>query len=166
MIERFRSLPMARSAVLTGRILADMLRNVFVISLMIGVGFAVGFRLHTNVPDLVAAGVLLLFFGAAMSWLMALIGLAAGNGEGAQAGAFPIMSLLVFPSGAFIPTRSMPGWMQSYADHQPVTVMANAVRALVLGGPVAAKVLTAAAWTVGITVVFAALAIRRYRRAA
>jgi ABC-2 type transport system permease protein/oleandomycin transport system permease protein len=166
MIERFRSLPMARSAVLTGRIAADMTRNVFVVTLMLGVGFAVGFRLHTNVFALLAAAVLLVFFGASISWLMALVGIGAGSAEGAQAAMFPLTALLVFPSGAFVPTATMPGWLQAYADHQPVTVVANAARALLIGGPTTADVVTAVAWTAGLTVVFAVLAVRRYRRVA
>jgi ABC-2 type transport system permease protein/oleandomycin transport system permease protein len=165
MVERFRSLPMARSAVLVGRITADTLRNVFVVALMLGIGFAVGFRLHTNVVALLGAAALLLLFGSAMSWVMALIGLSAGNAEGAQAAAFPITALLVFPSGAFVPTDTMPGWMQAYAEHQPVTAVAEAARALLIGGPTTAKVLAAAAWTAGISLAFAALSVRRYRRA-
>ncbi len=164
MVERFRSLPMARSAVLMGRIAADTLRNVFVVVLMLGVGFAVGFRLHTNVVALLAAALLLVFFGTAISWVMALVGLGAGSAEGAQAAMFPLTALLVFPSGAFVPTHTMPGWLQAYAEHQPVTVVADAARALLIGGPTTDKVLTAVVWTVGLSVVFAVLAVRRYRR--
>jgi ABC-2 type transport system permease protein/oleandomycin transport system permease protein len=165
LIERFRSLPMARSAVLVGRILADMLRNVFVVALMFGVGFAVGFRLHTNLFELLVAAGLLLVFGAALSWVMALIGLSTGSAEGTQAAAFPIMALLVFASGAFVPTRTMPTALRVYAEHQPVTATVEAVRALLIGGPTTDRLLTAVAWIVGITVVFSMLAVRSYRRA-
>jgi ABC-2 type transport system permease protein/oleandomycin transport system permease protein len=166
MVERFRSLPMARSAVLIGRIMADTLRNVFVVTLMLGVGFAVGFRVHTNVLALLAAALLLVLFGSAISWLMALVGLGAGSAEGAQAAMFPMTALLVFPSGAFVPTQTMPGWLQAYAEHQPVTAVADAARALLIGGPTTADVLAAVAWTAGLSVAFAVLAVRRYRRAA
>jgi ABC transporter DrrB family efflux protein len=166
LIERFRSLPMARSAVLAGRTLADAVRNLFVILLMLGVGSLVGFRLHTNVFGLLGAIVLLLLFGFALSWVMALIGLATRDPEAAQAASFPLMALLIFASNSFVSTSTMPGWLQAYADHQPVTATVNAVRALLLGGPTTGKVFSAVAWSVGIVVVFAPLAVRRYRRSA
>jgi ABC transporter DrrB family efflux protein len=165
-IERFRSLPMARSAVLAGRTIADLVRNLFVVALMVGMGFLVGFRVHTGVLPLALAIVLLLLFGLAMSWLMALIGLRTGNAEAAQAAAFPLMAPLVFASSAFVPTRAMPGWLQAYANHQPVTATINAVRALTIGGPTASKVVVALLWIAGITIVFAYLAVNRYRRSA
>jgi len=165
LVERFRSLPMARSAVLAGRTLADAVRNLFVIALMVIVGFAVGFRVHTGVVPFVGAVLLLLLFGLAFSWIMALIGLATGNAEAAQAAAFPLMAIFVFASSAFVSTTTMPGPLRAYANHQPVTATVDAVRALVIGGPTAGKVLVAIAWTAGITIVFAALSVHRYRRA-
>lgn len=164
LIERFRSLPMARSAVLAGRSVADLTRNLFVVVLMVLVGFAVGFRVHTNVFAFLAAMLLLLAFAFAMSWVFALVGLSASNAESAQAASFPVMALLVFASSAFVPVQSMPGWLQAYASHQPVTVTVDAIRALVLGGPTAHKVLISLAWSVGIVAVFAPLAVNRYRR--
>jgi ABC transporter DrrB family efflux protein len=166
LIERFRSLPMARSAVLGGRVLADMVRNVGVIALMVAMGFIVGFRLHTNVLALAGAVVLLLLFGLAMSWVVALIGLRTGNAEAAQAATFPLMAVLVFASSAFVPTKTMPGWLRAYANHQPVSATINAVRALVDGGVTLERVVVALAWIAGITVVFSYLATRRYRRTA
>jgi ABC-2 type transport system permease protein len=166
LIERFRSLAMARSAVLAGRTLADALRNLFVIVLMVVVGFIVGFHVHTNALGLLAAVLLLLLFGFAMSWVMALLGLATKNAEAAQAAAFPLMALLVFASNSFVSTRAMPAALRAYADHQPVTATVNAVRALVLGGPTLSRVLVAVAWSVAIVAVFAPLAVRRYRQAA
>jgi ABC-2 type transport system permease protein/oleandomycin transport system permease protein len=157
---------MARSAVLAGRTLADVVRNFIVIVLMVTVGFLVGFHLYTNVFCLLAGVVLMLFFGFAMSWLMALIGLSTGNAEAAQAAAFPFMALLVFASNAFVPTETMPRFLRAYANHQPVSAMVSAVRALLTGGPTASKVVAALAWTVGVIAVFAPLAVRRYRRAA
>jgi ABC-2 type transport system permease protein/oleandomycin transport system permease protein len=166
LIERFRSLPMARSAVLAGRTLADLVRNLFVVILMVVVGFAVGFRVHTGVVPFLGAMGLILLFGVAMSWVMALVGLGTGNAEAAQAAAFPLMALLVFASSAFAPTRTMPGPLRAYANHQPVTAVVDAVRVLVIGGATTHKVLIALAWTAGISIVFAALAVNRYRQAA
>ena len=166
LIERFRSLPMARSAVLSGRSVADLTRNVFVVILMAIVGFLVGFRIHTNAVAFLAALGLLLIYAFAMSWVFALVGLASPNAEAAQAASFPIMAVLVFASSAFVPTGTMPGWLQAFADHQPVTATVNAMRALCLGGPTADKVIASLAWSLGILLVFAPLAIRRYRRTA
>jgi ABC-2 type transport system permease protein/oleandomycin transport system permease protein len=166
LIERFRSLAMARSAVLAGRTIADAVRNLIVIVLMVTVGFMVGFRVHTNVVALLGAIAVMLLFGFAMSWVMALIGLSAGNAEAAQAASFPIMAVLVFASNAFVQTRTMPGPLRAYAEHQPVTAAVDAVRALLNGGPTAGKVLTSVAWSLGIVAVFAPLAVRRYRRTA
>jgi ABC-2 type transport system permease protein/oleandomycin transport system permease protein len=93
------------------------------------------------------------------------VGLAVGDPETAQAAAFPVMAPLVFASSAFVPVDTMPGWLQVFAEHQPVSVTASAVRALVLGGPTATYVLQSLAWSVGLLAVFAPLAVRRYRRA-
>ena len=166
LIERFRSLAMARSAVLAGRTVADLVRNLIVIVLMVTVGFLVGFRVHRNLLALVAAVGLMLLFGFAMSWVMALIGLSAGNAEATQAAAFPIMAVLVFASNAFVSTRTMPGPLRAYAEHQPITATVNAVRALLNHGAVAEPVLAALAWSAVIVAVFAPLAVRRYRRTA
>ena len=166
LIERFRSLPMARSAVLAGRTAADLVRNVLVVTLMVSVGFIVGFRVHTNAAGLLAAVGLMLLFGFALSWLFALIGLATANPESAQAAAFPLLAPLVFASSAFVPLKSMPGWLQVFAAHQPVTITVDAVRALVLGGPTLRPVVQMLAWAVGLVAVFAPLAVSRYRRAA
>jgi ABC transporter DrrB family efflux protein len=166
LIERFRSLPMARSAVLGGRTLADLSRNLFVIGLMVVVGFMVGFRVETGPVQFVAALGVLLLFAFSLSWVFALVGLRAPSAEAAQAASFPLLAPLVFASSAFVPLRSMPGWLQAFAQRQPVTVTVNAVRALVLGGPTTAPVLKAAAWSMGLLVVFAPLAVGRYRKAA
>jgi ABC transporter DrrB family efflux protein len=165
MLERFRSLPMARSAVLAGRTFADLARNVFVVILMVAVGFVVGFRIHTNALALVAGILLLLFFGYSMSWIFATVGLVLGDPETAQAAAFPVLAPLVFASSVFVPVDQMPGWLQVWANHQPVSVTASAVRALVIGGPTASFVWQSLAWCVAILAVFAPLAVRRYRRA-
>ncbi len=166
LIERFRSLPMARSAVLAGRTVADLVRNVFVVALMLIVGFAVGFRVQTNVFGLIAGIAVLLLFAFSMTWIFAIVGLSAPSPETAQAMSFPILAPLVFASSAFVSTSTMPGWLQVFANHQPVTAAVNATRALMLGGPTATYVWQSLAWSVGIVAVFAPLAIRRYRRVA
>ena len=165
LMERFHALPMARSAVLTGRTMADMTRNAFVVVLMMVVGFLVGWRIHTNVLGLLGGALLVIFFGYSMSWIFATVGLAVGDPEAAQAAAFPVLAPLVFASSAFVPVSSMPGWLQAFAKHQPVSATASAVRALTLGGPTASDVWQAIAWCVGILLVFAPVAVRLYRRA-
>lgn len=164
LVERFRSLPMARSAVLVGRTLADLVRNVVVVSLMATVGFVVGFRVHTNALAFVAALGVLLAFAFAVSWVFATVALTVRSAEAAQSAVFPPMTLLVFTSSAFVPVESMPSWLQGWAEHQPVSAAVDAVRALVLGGPALSPVLQSLAWSAGLLVVFAALATRAYRR--
>ena len=166
LLERFRSLPMARSAVLAGRTMADLTRNVFVVLLMVAVGFAVGFRVHTGFWGLLAGLLLLLFFGYALSWIFATVGLWVGDPETAQAAAFPLIAPLVFASSLFVPVAKMPSWLQPWAEHQPVSVTAQAVRGLMLGLPdTGYHVAQSLAWCIGILLVFAPLAVRRYRRA-
>jgi ABC transporter DrrB family efflux protein len=166
LIERFRSLPMARSAVLAGRTLADLVRNLFVVLLMVVVGFLVGFDIHVGWLPFVASLGLLLLFGFAMSWVFGLIGLFVPNAEATQAASFPLLAILVFASSAFVPVETMPGWLQAYNDVQPVSITVNAVRSLALGGETAVPVLQAIAWSVGIIAVFVPLAVSRYRRTA
>jgi ABC-2 type transport system permease protein/oleandomycin transport system permease protein len=166
LIERFRALPMARSAVLAGRTIADLVRNVFVVLLMCVVGFAVGWRIHTNVFGLIAGVGVLLAFSFSLTWVFAFVGLVTKDPETAQAASFPVLAPLIFASSAFVPLNTMPGWLQAFAEHQPVTATVDAVRALTAGGPTAGKVFASLLWSVGIILVFAPLAIRRYRQAA
>jgi ABC-2 type transport system permease protein/oleandomycin transport system permease protein len=166
MVDRFRSLPMARSAVLAGRTLSDTVRNLFVVSLMLLVGALVGFRFHNGFPAALAAVGLALAFGLAFSWISALIGLSVRDVESAQAAGFVWVFPLVFASSAFVPVASMPGWLQAFVRVNPVTLTVNALRALMLGGPTLRPVLQSLAWIVGILLVFVPLAVNRYRRAA
>ncbi len=165
-IERFRSLPMSRAAVIAGRTIADLTRNLFVIAIMVLVGFAVGFRVQTNALAFAASILVIVMFAFALSWLFVNVGLLVANAETAQAAAFPIIAPLTFASSAFVPVADMPGWLQAFADNQPVTKAVDAVRALCLGGPTAGPVLESLAWSLGIIAVFAPLAVRRYRRLA
>jgi ABC-2 type transport system permease protein/oleandomycin transport system permease protein len=163
-IDRFRSLPMARSAVLAGRTISDTVRNLGVVLLMVTVGTMIGFRIHTGVfPALVALGVAL-GFGFAMSWISATIGLVLRDVETAQSASFVWIFPLVFASSVFVPLRTMPGWLQTFARANPITNVANAIRALTLGGATTRPLLYALAWLTGILVTFAPLATRQYRR--
>ena len=170
-IDRFRSLPMARSAVLAGRTLADAIRNGFVITLMLAVGFVIGFRWQTSLFGMLGAMLVAMMFAYALSWVMASIGLAVKNPEAAQSAVFLPVFPLVFASSVFVPTQTMPDWLRSFADVQPITVTANALRGLILGQDallptqsVSGQVWAAIAWAAGIFVVFAPLAVRQYRR--
>lgn len=164
LLERFRSLPMARSAVLAGRTLADLLRDLLIVTLMAVVGFAVGFRVHTSAAEFVAGMALVLLFAYVLSWVFVTVGLAVGDPESAQAAVFPILAPLVFASSAFVPVSTMPPWLQAFAAHQPVSVTASAVRALMLGGPVASDLIQSLAWCAVILAVCAPLAVWVYRR--
>jgi ABC transporter DrrB family efflux protein len=170
-IDRFRALPMARSAVLAGRTLADLLRNAAVLSLMLVVGFLIGFRYETSFVRFVAAVGLGLLFAYSLSWMMATIGLYVRNPEATQSAVFLPVFPLVFASSVFLPTQTMPDWLRTFADHQPITVVANALRGLMLGEElllpgqtVAGQVWASLAWIAGITLVFSLLAIRAYRK--
>jgi ABC-2 type transport system permease protein/oleandomycin transport system permease protein len=138
---------------------------VFVVILMMTVGFLVGWRVHTNALAVIAGALLVLLFGYSMSWIFATVGLAVGDPETAQAAAFPVLAPLVFASSAFVDPHSMPHWLRVFAEHQPVSLTASAVRALVNGGPTASLVFQSVAWCVGILLVFAPIAVRLYRRA-
>jgi len=163
-VTRMRTLPMARTAVLAGRTLADLARSIVVIAVMVGVGFAVGFHVHTGAAGLLAALGLVGLFGYALCWVFVTLGLLIGDPESAQAAGVPIMFLLVFSSNAFVPIDTMPGWLHAIGNHQPVTALVNAERALVLGGPAAHAVWTSLAWSAGIMAVFTLAAARRYAR--
>jgi ABC-2 type transport system permease protein/oleandomycin transport system permease protein len=164
LMDRFRSLPMSRSAVLTGRTLADVSTNIVQLVVVFAVGLLVGFDFKTGLPDIVAGIALLLLIGYAFSWVFAFIGLAASSPEAANAYGFTILFPLTFVSSAFVPVRSMPSWLQQAAENNPFTIMVNAVRGLFLGIPVGNDVAVATAWSIGIAVVFGGLAIWRYRR--
>ncbi|HEY1633938.1 MAG TPA: ABC transporter permease [Acidimicrobiales bacterium] len=163
-VDRFRSLPMARSAVLAGRTFADLTRNVFVLLLMVIVATGVGFRFHNSpLPDFVAM-LVVLAFGYAFSWVFAYVGMVVKEPETAQVAGFIPLFPLVFASSAFVPVATMPGWLQGFARVQPVSVTVNAVRALTEGGPIYHWLWQMVVWTGLILVVFVPLAVARYRR--
>ena len=164
LLDRLKSLPMSRSAVLAGRVMADTVRNFAIICLLVGIAYAVGFRAQTNVA-MVALGIgVMVLFGLALAWIFAFLGLSAANGEAAQAASFPLMAPLVFASNLFVDPRTMPSWLRGWARNQPVSATAKAVRACMLGGPTAKPVIIVVLWAIGITAVVAPLAAMRYRK--
>lgn len=163
-IERFRSLPMARSAVLAGRTTADLVRNIGVLILITIVGMLVGFRIHTNALAFIGGMGLILLFAYGLSWGFSIIGLIAPNTETAQVMSFPLLFPLTFASSAFVPVQSMPGWLQSFANNQPISILVDAMRALSNGGPTAGYVVKSLIWSVVILAVLAPYAARRFRR--
>jgi ABC transporter DrrB family efflux protein len=170
-IDRFRSLPMARSAVLAGRTLADLVGSARTLALLLAVGFAIGFRWQTSVAGLLAGVAVALVFGYAWSWAMAALGLVVRTPEAVQAAAYMGVFPLAFTSSVFVPTQTMPGWLQPFAVNQPVTVTTNALRGLILGQgalppgqTVTGQVVLALGWSAAITAVFAPVAVRTYRR--
>jgi ABC-2 type transport system permease protein/oleandomycin transport system permease protein len=169
LIERFRALPMSRMAVLAGRTVSDLGRNVIVLIIMTGVGFAVGFRPHGGFVDYVAACLITLLFAYCLSWGFAFIGLAAPNSEAAQAMTFPLIFPLTFASSIFVQVRKMPGWLQPFANNQPVSEVTHAVRSLMLGHaalPAGNSVWISILWSVGLIAVLGPLAVSKYKKVA
>lgn len=163
MIDRFRALPMARSAVLAGRCAADAIRNLFVVGLMIGVGTLIGFRFHAGPGAAIAAVGLAVAIGLAFSWIFALLGLFVRDPESAGIGGLLAVIPLIFVSSTFVPVATMPGWLQTFADINPITITVDALRALSLGGPTATYVWQALAWVGGLLAITIPAAILRYR---
>jgi ABC transporter DrrB family efflux protein len=171
LFDRLRSLPMPRSAAVTGRVLADTAMLAWSLVITTAIGFAVGFRVHGSPASAVAALGLCVVFGFAFCWLFITIGLWAGNAQAAQGAAFLVFPL-TFVSSAYVPVKSMPGWMRGFAEHQPITVMVDAVRSLTEGhaaqavlGHASAYYVTAALWWSALFIaVFMPLAVMRYRR--
>lgn len=163
-IDRFRTLPMARSAVLAGRTITDSLRNVFVVLLMAGVGAIVGFRFQgTWLAAFGALGIAILF-GFAFSWISAAIGLSVKDTETAQVAGFIWVFPLAFASSIFVPIASMPAALEAFARVSPVTVTVDTVRALALNQPLGNSLWYSLAWIFGILIIFIPLAVWRYRR--
>jgi ABC transporter DrrB family efflux protein len=162
-VDRFRSMPMARSAVLAGRTVADLVRNILIIGLMIAVGYAVGFRFHGGLGGAIACIVVVAAFGFALSWIFAFVALTVRGAEAAQTAGFVVIFPLVFASSVFVPVSTLPHWLQAFAKISPVTVTADSARSLALFGT-PASLGAAAAWIGGLLAVFIPLSIWRYRR--
>jgi ABC transporter DrrB family efflux protein len=163
-IDRFRSMPTARSAVLVGRTAADLLRNVLIILLMIAVGYIIGFRFHGGVAQAIACVALVSAFGLALSWIFAFVALSVRSPEAAQSAGFVVLFPLVFASSVFVPVSSMPDWLRAFAKISPVTLSANASRSLSLNHGTPSSLGGALAWIAGLLVVFTVLSVWRYRK--
>ncbi len=163
-IDRFRSMPMARSAVLIGRTTADLVRNVLIIVLMIIVGYIVGFRFQAGVAQALACIALVSAFGLALSWIFAFVAFTVRSGEAAQSAGFVILFPLVFASSVFVPVSTLPSWLQAIAKVSPVTLTANAARSFALVPGTPSSLAGAIAWIAGLLAVFIPLSVWRYRR--
>jgi ABC-2 type transport system ATP-binding protein len=163
-IDRFRSMPMTRSAVLIGRTTADLVRNVLIIGLMTIVGYLIGFRFHAGVLNALACIGVVSAFGFALSWIFAFVALTVRGAEAAQSAGFVVIFPLVFASSVFVPVASFPDWLQAFAKASPVTLTANAARTYALDGGVPGSLGGAAAWIIGLLAIFIPLCVWRYRR--
>ena len=163
-IDRFRSMPMARSAVLIGRTVADLVRNVLIIGLMIAVGYVIGFQFHAGLLNALACVVVVSAFGLALSWIFAYVALTVRGAEAAQSAGFVVIFPLVFASSVFVPVATMPDWLQAVAEVSPVTLTADTARTYALVGGVPASLPEAAAWIIGLLAIFVPLCVWRYRR--
>jgi ABC transporter DrrB family efflux protein len=164
-IDRLRSMPMARSAVLAGRLVADTARMTVTLLIVLGIGYAVGFRFSNGFVAAAAMLLLAVVFGVAICCIAAYTGLAIGDEESVQAFGLIWLFPLTFLSSAFVPIATMPGWLQAFANNQPVTYVVDTMRGLALGGPVWDSLWKSLLWLAGIFVVFIPLAVRAYRRA-
>ena len=164
LVDRLRSLPMSRSAVIVGRTVSDLVRNLFTFAVMIAVALAIGFRFTGGAWNAVAATVLLVLFSYALSWVQAIIGLSVTSVEAANSAGFIWMFPLTFVSSAFVDPSTMPGWLRMVADANPFTLVTDAARALYNGNPVGNDAWWSLAWSVGLIAVFSALATRKFSR--
>ncbi len=163
LVDRLRSLPMSRSAVLIGRTVSDLVRNVFTFFVMMAIAFwPIGFRFEGTLGEAVLATLLLLLFSYALSWVQALIGLSVGSVEAANSAGFIWMFPLTFVSSAFVDPSTMPSWLEPIADANPFTIVTNAARALYNGNPVGNDASYSIAWSISLIAVFAALSIRKF----
>ena len=166
LVDRFRSLPMAGSAVLTGRTIADLVRNFFVVLVMLAVGLLIGFRPEAGLAGWAATIGLLLLLSFSFSWIGATIALLLRSTEAVQSAGFIWLFPLIFASSAFVMTNNMPGVLKAFANHQPITQVVDAVRGFLLAQPVGSHGWQALAWCVGILLVFVPLSVSLYRRVA
>ncbi|HZA60298.1 MAG TPA: ABC transporter permease [Actinomycetota bacterium] len=164
LIDRFRSLPIARSAVIGGRVAADGVRVLWGALILIGFGVILGFRFAGGVDGALGAFLLVAAFGITLCWPMAFIGVTAKSPEAVNTWGFMIILPLTFASSVFVPAETMPGWLEAFVKVNPITAVVDATRGLMLGGPVAGPVVRSLIWLVAIQAVFAPLAIARYRR--
>jgi len=162
-IERFHSMPIARSTVLWGHVLTSVVSNVISIAVIILVALAMGFRSSSGILSWLAVAGILVLFTLALTWIAAIAGLSAKSVEGASAFSYPLI-FLPFISSAFVPTASMPTVVRVFAENQPVTSIVETIRALLSGQPVGHDIWIALAWCLGILIVAYAFAVRAYNR--
>jgi ABC-2 type transport system permease protein/oleandomycin transport system permease protein len=163
-IDRFRSLPMSRLAVVAGRTFSDAIRNITVVTIMIGVGYLIGFRFHSSFLSGLTMGLIGVLFGYGFSWAFAFIGLSVRDTETAQLASFLFIFPLVFASAVFVPIQTMPAWLQVFVRNQPVTFVAEAARHFALGIPDGGATWKILLWILGILIVFIPLSLRQYKR--
>ncbi|MDQ2700628.1 MAG: ABC transporter permease [Actinomycetota bacterium] len=166
LIDRFRSLPMARPAVLAGRTLADVATNALSVFILLGTGLIIGFRFDNGPAEIVLGLILLLLFGYAFSWVFAWLGLLVSSPESANSVGFIAVFPLTFISSAFVPVDSMPGALQWFAEINPFTIVVDAMRCLWVGAPAGNSVWGAFVWSFIILAIFSPLAVAKYRSAA
>ena len=162
--DRFRSLPIARSAPLAGAVLGDMVRYMIAVAITLGFGMILGFRITASPVAAFAGCLLVLAFALAMCWVSALIGMFVKTPQGVQWFGSLIYFPLTFGSNVLVPSQTMPGWLQAFVKVNPMTYLTEAERGLLTGGPVATPAIRSLLWAVGLFVVFAPLAVRVYRR--
>ncbi len=166
LIDRFRSLPMSRAAVLAGRTMADVVTNAVAMTILVATGYVVGFQFQTGIGDILLGAVLLLLFGYAFSWIFAMLGMLVSSPEAANTLGFITVFPLTFISSIFVPSETMPAALQWFAEINPFTIITDAIRALWLGTPAGDNVWLGFVWAIGLIVVFAPMAVWRYRKAA
>ncbi|GAB2876013.1 ABC transporter permease [Streptomyces mayteni] len=164
--DRFRSLPIARSAPLLGSVLGDMIRFVVCIAVLLGFGYALGFRIGTDLLSVLAACLLVMVFAFSLIWISVLLGVKLREPGAVQGIMFLAMFPLTFGTNMITPTETLPGWLQWWVDVNPVTDVMEAARGLINSGPVAGPVTSTLLWSAGLFAVFFPLAVRAYRRAA
>lgn len=162
-IDRFKSLPMSRIAVVAGRTISDTIRNIGVIAIMISVGYLIGFRFHAGLVNAILMIVVAVLFGFAFSWVFAFIGLAVTDSETAQLASFLLIFPLTFASAAFVPIYTMPSWLQGFAKNQPVTLAVESLRHFALGIPAHGATWQLFIWMAAMLALFIPLSIWKYK---
>ncbi|MFF0061863.1 ABC transporter permease [Streptomyces sp. NPDC005279] len=163
-MDRFRSMPIARSSVLIAKIVVEVGRMLVATTILLGMGFLLGLEIHTSVLELLAAVGLSMVFGASLMWIFILLGLTMKTAQAVQGVAMLVLMPLQFGSSIFAPPTTMPGWLQSFTDYNPLSNLADAARSLINGGPVAHSVWMTLGWAALITLVTAPLAVAKFRK--
>ncbi|MGW1466408.1 ABC transporter permease [Streptomyces sp. NPDC001493] len=164
-MDRFRTMPIARSSVLIAKIVVELGRMMVATIILLAMGFALGMEIQTSFLGLLEAVALSAVFGAAIMWIFILLGLAMKTAQAVQATGMLVLMPLQFGSSIFAPTQTMPGWLQTFTEYNPLSNLADAARGLMMGGPIAHSVWVTLAWAGIITVVMAPLAVAKFRKA-